>query len=78
MPGSSASWHFSFHNASTYTVSTMEPTPATNRPVKKAYGSVLSILLIVLILVVGAFYVWNKRVAEQPQQATPDDATITL
>lgn len=56
----------------------MEPTPASNPPVKKAYGSVLSILLIVLILVVGAFYVWNKRVAQQPQQATPDDATITL
>lgn len=52
----------------------MEPTLAPNPPAKKAYGSVLSILLIVLILVVGAFYVWNRRVAQQPLQALPDDA----
>ncbi len=68
---------FHFLPIERYTYGTMEPTPASNPPVKKAYGSVLSILLIVLILVVGAFYVWNKRVAQQPQQATPDDA-ITL
>ncbi len=74
MPGSKASRHFSFHKASTYTVC-MEP---TTTPGKKAYGSVVSILLIVLVLVMGAFYVWNKRVAERPQQATPDDAAITL
>jgi len=48
------------------------PRPATNTT-SNSYGSVVSILLIVLVLVMGAFYVWNKRLSEQrPQHATPD------
>ncbi len=59
-----------------YTDPYMEP---TNPPPKKAYGSVLSILLIVLILVVGAFYVWNKRLNEtRVQPATPDDVSAEV
>ena len=38
--------------------------------------SVLTILLIVLILVMGAFYMWNKRVSENTTRyATPDEPT---
>lgn len=52
----------------------MEPAPRpTTNATSNSYGSVLSILLIVLVLVMGAFYVWNKRINEQrPQNATPD------
>ena len=32
-------------------------------------GSVVAILLIVALLVVGAFYVWGQRLAEQQAQA---------
>jgi uncharacterized protein YxeA len=31
-------------------------------------GSVLAILLIVLLLVIGAFYVWGQRLSEGRQQ----------
>ncbi|MBP7741128.1 MAG: hypothetical protein KA104_00360 [Candidatus Pacebacteria bacterium] len=47
----------------------MEQAPlSTNQNVKGSYGSVLSILLIVLVLVMGAFYVWNKRINEERNQ----------
>ncbi len=52
----------------------MEPasTPITQAP-KNSYGSVFSILLIVMVLVAGAFYVWNKRInQDRPQQAVDD------
>ncbi len=46
------------------------------RTTPKTYGSVLSILLIVLVLVMGAFYVWNKRVNQYDTvEARPDIAT---
>ena len=34
-------------------------------PERGSVGSVLSIILIVALLVVGAFYVWGQRIAEQ-------------
>ena len=48
----------------------MEPsTPSTahDEPERKggSAGSVIAILLIVFLLVVGAFYVWGQRLAEQ-------------
>lgn len=44
-------------------------------------GSVLAILLIVALLVIGAFYVWGQRLAERREgqvQAVPsaEDATL--
>lgn len=56
----------------------MEPAPTpTNNSASNSYGSVLSILLIVLVLVLGAFYVWNKRINEErPQNATPDAEVV--
>ena len=58
----------------------MAPAPtAPNQVAKGSYGSVFSILMIVLILVVGAFYMWNKRVSENATRyATPDESgTVT-
>lgn len=61
----------------------MNPTPSTpatpppaaapvaaSEPKKApAYGTILGIILIVVILVVGAFYVWGERLdKEQPQE----------
>jgi hypothetical protein len=47
------------------------------------YGALISIILILAIVVVGAFYVWGKRVNEANQNiqnvgtATDDTATST-
>ncbi len=57
----------------------MEP---ANTPIPQkapgAYGSLFSIIMIVVILVVGAFYVWNKRVAQNYQYATPEQETVQV
>lgn len=37
-----------------------------------AYGSIIGIVVIVAVLVAGAFYVWNDRVSEQPAEAEPE------
>lgn len=51
----------------------MEQAPEPSAATPNSYGSVFSILLIVLVLVAGAFYVWNKRInAGHPQQATEE------
>lgn len=52
----------------------MEQAPEpTTRETPNSYGSVFSILLIVLVLVAGAFYVWNKRIhTTTPIQATEE------
>ena len=40
--------------------------PSEERPENKgSVGSVIAILLIVTLLVIGAFYVWGQRVSEQ-------------
>ena len=41
------------------------PAPAPVAASTPAYGSLLGIILIVAVLVAGAFYIWNKRVATE-------------
>jgi len=41
----------------------MEPTTEATK--RGSVGSVIGILLIVFLLVVGAFYVWGQRLEEQ-------------
>lgn len=56
----------------------MEQAPiSSEQGVKGSYGSVLSILLIVLVLVMGAFYVWNKRINEERNQPTYLDVSAS-
>lgn len=45
---------------------------ATGRPSQKqqSYGALVSIVIIVAIIIVGAFYVWGKRLS-QDQQIVP-------
>lgn len=42
--------------------------PESSAPVRKntSWGAIIAILLILAMVVVGAFYAWGKRVAEQP------------
>jgi hypothetical protein len=43
----------------------IDPTPSEEPVAHSSTGSVIAILLIVLLLVIGAFYVWEKRLAEK-------------
>ena len=47
--------------------------PKTNA----SYGAIISIVLILAIVVVGAFYVWGKRIEQNGQVITLPDATTT-
>lgn len=38
--------------------------PATPSPQEQSWGALLSIVVIVLMIVIGAFYAWDKRIAE--------------
>lgn len=42
------------------------PSPMPALPSKRAqsWGTVISIVIIVLMIIVGAFYAWGKRIAE--------------
>ncbi|MBU6323508.1 MAG: hypothetical protein KGI41_01515 [Patescibacteria group bacterium] len=45
------------------------PEPAVPLPsrAQQSYGALISVILILLMIVVGAFYVWGKRIAEREQ-----------
>lgn len=48
-----------------------EPLLTPGVPSKKAqsWGAILSIIVIVLMIVVGAFYAWGKRIAQDEYNA---------
>ncbi len=49
------------------------PAPMSEEaPKNAAYGTILGIVLIVAILVVGAFYIWGQRL-EADKAAMPDE-----
>ncbi len=50
-----------------------EPVPQLGVPSPKAqsWGVVISIIIIVLMIVVGAFYSWGKRIAQQNALTAP-------
>ncbi len=45
-----------------------------------AYGAILGIILIVAVLVVGAFYVWGERLKQNdvtiPEEGVPSEGTM--
>ena len=43
---------------------------------KASYGALISIFLILAIVVVGAFYVWGKRISQEGPTVTLPDQTI--
>lgn len=46
------------------------PTPGVPSRKAQSWGTVISIVIIVLMIVIGAFYVWGKRI-EQNQVVFP-------
>ncbi|MFA7302511.1 MAG: hypothetical protein WC030_02065 [Candidatus Paceibacterota bacterium] len=60
-------------------VSAVFGTHLPNPPSRKqqAWGAVISIVVIVLMVVVGAFYAWGKRIAQQqPLGTVPADQLV--
>lgn len=51
------------------------PPPPT--PGQQSWGAVISIVVIVLMIVIGAFYSWGKRISEQ-QMYTASSTQETL
>lgn len=41
------------------------PEPAARTPTQQSAGAVIAIVVIMLMIIIGAFYSWNKRIAEQ-------------
>lgn len=48
----------------TPSIPVIDPAPVKDHKVGST-GSVIAVLLIVLLLVIGAFYVWGQRLSEQ-------------
>jgi len=53
------------HNPSDVSIPVIAPAPVDDPGSRGSAGSVVAILLIVFLLVVGAFYVWGQRLTEQ-------------
>lgn len=53
----------------------MENTPSsplgTPSPQAQSWGAVISIIIIVLMITIGAFYSWGKRIAEENALVQP-------
>ena len=48
--------------------------PGVPSPKQQQWGTVISMIIIVLMIVVGAFYAWGKRIA-QNSQYTPAESS---
>lgn len=58
------------------------PAPALPSKRQQSWGALISIIVIMLMIIVGAFYAWSKRIAEERQiegaaAAAFDSATST-
>ncbi|MDB5244772.1 MAG: hypothetical protein JWN18_642 [Parcubacteria group bacterium] len=53
---------------------TSEGTPS---PKAQSWGAFLSIVVIMLMIIIGAFYAWGKRIAEEKALQTPLTASST-
>ena len=40
-------------------------------PMAQSWGTVISIVIIVLMIIIGAFYAWGKRIAQEDALITP-------
>lgn len=50
---------------------TAQPAPASLETRKHSYGGLIGILLIVGVIVFGAFYVWGERIALEEAASEP-------
>ena len=46
-------------------------------PKQQSWGTVISIVIIVLMIVIGAFYAWGKRIAEERALTAPPEGVTT-
>jgi len=46
------------------------PQPGTPSPQQQQWGVIISIVIIVLMIVTGAFYAWGQRIAQQKALTT--------
>ncbi len=49
--------------------------PGTPSQKAQSWGVLISIVIIVLMIIVGAFYSWGKRIAEERALAVPATTT---
>jgi len=54
-----------------------EPTPLVPSSKQQSWGALISIVVIVCMIVVGAFYAWGKRIAEVTQYQDQGIASTT-
>jgi len=45
--------------------------PGVPSPKAQSWGTLISIIVIVLMITIGAFYSWGKRIAEEQELITP-------
>lgn len=45
--------------------------PGVPSPKAQSWGALISIIVIVLMIIVGAYYAWGKRIAEENVQIAP-------
>lgn len=50
------------------------PTPGVPSQKQQQWGVLISIVVIVLMIIIGAFYAWGKRVAQENVLITPTTA----
>jgi len=43
----------------------------TPSPKAQSWGAIISIVIIMLMIIIGAFYAWGKRIAQENALATP-------
>lgn len=44
---------------------------------QQSWGAVLSIIVIVLMIIIGAFYAWGKRISQGVAPVVPIDSSLT-
>ncbi|MBI5134598.1 MAG: hypothetical protein HZA81_04460 [Candidatus Taylorbacteria bacterium] len=50
------------------------PVPAGEAP-KRSFGPAIGIIVIVILLIIGAFYVWGGKLSEEKAPAGADDVS---
>ncbi|HUY05318.1 MAG TPA: hypothetical protein VMV62_01200 [Candidatus Paceibacterota bacterium] len=48
-----------------------ESLPGVPSPKQQQWGVLVSIIIIVMMIIVGAFYAWGKRIAQEQQYPAP-------
>ena len=58
------------------TLPTSSPLPAPRTPEQQSWGTMIALVIIIVMVVVGAFYAWGKKIAEE-RSLIPQTGTST-